>query len=326
MTIFPTSTACRVLVGLLAASPLGATNALAQAGGWVDPPSRSRTPDAAREPARDVANEPAKGGTPAPQPPSAASPAAPPAVVVAPDASTARPDAAPTRQGQAPAQPPASAGPPAPASRSAEGPAPGREPARGRDEPASASSARRAASSVARVRSARIRAARSVRMATASSGAPLVGDLTPYAAASRRLAIEYLSTMSGSGPAVAAAGRLYGPTVALQGRPTALAAVLAEKRRFIARWPERSYRPYLAELTVACNAALGACVVRTPFAFAAESPTRGALSRGTGLLVLGVRFEGGRPVIASEASRVLSRERLARVAPPPEDEDDDDAE
>ena len=127
-----------------------------------------------------------------------------------------------------------------------------------------------------------------------------------WGAKAQGLTEDYLAAFSGSnGAMVSSAARFYGERLRFHGRMTTLAALLAEKRRFAQRWPERRYEPH--DTRTACNAALQSCVVRTLVDFRAASPARGVRSQGVAELVLEVSFAGGRPVIVSESSRVLRR-------------------
>ena len=127
-----------------------------------------------------------------------------------------------------------------------------------------------------------------------------------WAGQAQGLTEDYLAAFSGSnGAMVSGASRFYGERLRFHGRMTTLAALLAEKRRFAQRWPERRYEP--RDTRTACNAALQSCIVRTLVDFRAGSPARGARSQGVAELVLEVSFAGGRPVIVSESSRVLRR-------------------
>jgi hypothetical protein len=127
-----------------------------------------------------------------------------------------------------------------------------------------------------------------------------------WAGQAQGLAEDYLASFSGSnGAMVSGASRFYGERLRFHGRMTTFAALLAEKRRFAQRWPERRYEPH--DTRTACNAALQSCVVRTLVDFRAGNPARGARSQGVAELVLEVSFAGGRPVIVSESSRVLRR-------------------
>lgn len=129
-----------------------------------------------------------------------------------------------------------------------------------------------------------------------------------WARTAQRLTGDYLESVSAPGDAmVTAAPRFYAERVSFHGRTLSLAALIAEKSRFVRRWPERRYEPQGGGMRTACNAQTATCVVRTTFDFRAENPRRGARSQGVSELVLTVSFAGDRPIIVSEASRVLRR-------------------
>ncbi len=129
---------------------------------------------------------------------------------------------------------------------------------------------------------------------------------TDWAGTAQALTADYLGAVSAPGARmVADAPRFYGERVRFHGREMTLTALLAEKRRFAQRWPERSYAP--RGMRTACNGALATCIVRTQVSFHAASPGRGAVSQGLVEVVLEVSLAGPRPVIVSETSRVLRR-------------------
>ena len=133
------------------------------------------------------------------------------------------------------------------------------------------------------------------------------------AAAARALAAEYLAAVSSPGEAmVGAAPRFYGARVRFYGRATTLAALIAQKRSFVRRWPQRRYAA--RTIRTACDAE--GCTVRAIVDFHAASPGRGAVSRGAAELVLAVTFSGSRPVIAAETGRVLRRGAQAGTLAP----------
>ncbi|MDP4026715.1 hypothetical protein Q8W71_29340 [Methylobacterium sp. NEAU 140] len=145
------------------------------------------------------------------------------------------------------------------------------------------------------------------------------GPMAGHADAARALAAEYLATVSGPGEAlVGAAPRFYGARVRFYGRPTTMAALIAEKRDFARRWPERRYEA--RAFRTACAPDGETCTVRALVDFRAASPSRGAVSRGSSELVLEVSFAGGRPVIVAESGRVLRRGAEARAALVPADD------
>ncbi|MEE7473862.1 hypothetical protein MPAR168_15915 [Methylorubrum populi] len=128
-----------------------------------------------------------------------------------------------------------------------------------------------------------------------------------WAIAAQRLSLDYLASISApNGAMLASAPRFYGGQVRFHGRNLAIPALMAEKRRFVRRWPERRYEPQ-GEPRVACDGPSATCLVRTVYDFTAVSPSRGARSQGVAELLLTVSFAGGRPVVVSESSRVLSR-------------------
>ncbi len=121
-------------------------------------------------------------------------------------------------------------------------------------------------------------------------------------------AVDYLTLWSAPNRlSLAAASSFYGPTVMFHGRERTLASVLAEKRRFTQRWPERSYRYRPGTTMVACESDGSLCTVWAIFDFSAASPGQGRRSLGIGEHELVVSLSGGRPVIVAETSRVLQR-------------------
>lgn len=129
-----------------------------------------------------------------------------------------------------------------------------------------------------------------------------------WAGAAQRLAVDYLDSVSAPGDAlVATAPRFYAERVRFHGRSLSLAAVMAEKGRFVRRWPVRRYALQAGSLRTACNAQSATCQVRAIFDFRAENPARGARSQGVSELVLTIDVGGARPVIVAENSRVLQR-------------------
>ncbi len=139
--------------------------------------------------------------------------------------------------------------------------------------------------------------------------------LTDWAGAAQALAADYLDVVSAPGlRMVNEVPRFYAPRVRFFGREMTLAALMAEKRSFVRRWPDRSYEP--RGMRTACNGALGTCIVRAQVEFRAASPDRGTVSRGLAELVLEVSLAGPRPIIVSETSRVLRRgSGLSALAP-----------
>jgi hypothetical protein len=131
---------------------------------------------------------------------------------------------------------------------------------------------------------------------------------TDWAAAAQRLTFDYLDSVSGPDAAsLATARRFYAERVRRFGRVVPLSAVVAEKRNFVQRWPERRYEAQGGTTRTACSAAAASCIVRTIYDYRADAPARGARSQGTAELVLEISFAGERPLIVAESSRVLRR-------------------
>lgn len=152
------------------------------------------------------------------------------------------------------------------------------------------------------------RIARTPAMLSPAPAAQSEAHFPEWAAAATRLTDQYLDSVSGPGDAmVAAAPRFYAERVQFHGRTLSLAALIAEKRRFVRRWPERRYEAQGGATRTACNAATATCIVRTTFDFRADNPARGARSQGVSELSLTISFAGPRPLIVAESSRVLRR-------------------
>jgi len=121
-------------------------------------------------------------------------------------------------------------------------------------------------------------------------------------------AVDYLDLWSAPNRlSLAAASSFYGPTVMFHGRERTLRSVLAEKRRFTERWPQRSYRYRPGATMVACESDGSRCTVWAIFDFSAVSSSQDRRSLGIGEHELVVSLSGGKPVIVAETSRVLQR-------------------
>jgi hypothetical protein len=126
--------------------------------------------------------------------------------------------------------------------------------------------------------------------------------------AAQALAVDYLDLWSAPNRlTLAAASSFYGSTVMFHGRERTVGSVLAEKRRFAERWPQRTYR-YRPETTmVACESDGARCTVWAIFDFSAADAGQSRRSLGIGEHELVVSLSSGRPVIVAETSRVLHR-------------------
>jgi len=131
--------------------------------------------------------------------------------------------------------------------------------------------------------------------------------------AARDLAFSYLDHWSAQNRvALSSAASFYGPSVVFHGQKRSTVSVLAEKRRFAERWPDRNYR-YRPETTqVACEADGAKCTFWSIFDYSAANPSQGRRSLGLGEHELVVSFANETPVITSETSRVLRRGAVQR--------------
>ncbi|MCJ2065121.1 hypothetical protein MKK63_20745 [Methylobacterium sp. J-088] len=265
------------LAGTAAAQQQGA----ASQGGWVDPPPRAAAPaaGATRESMNPAVPKNLETNVAKAQP------------------ETPR-DAAPVRQAAKP-EPGEDALPKAAATR-----APGPKRAAALERPPVRESLRRREHYDAR-QEARQETYRPHRLAeTPAAIGPAPGVSAERVAAARALTASYLATVSGSDDTmVGAATRYYASRVRFYGRPVTTAGLVAEKRSFVQRWPERRYEP--RAMRTACDAET--CTIRTLVEFRTANPGRGAVSIGEAELILEVGFAGARPYILGETGRVLRR-------------------
>ena len=124
----------------------------------------------------------------------------------------------------------------------------------------------------------------------------------------QNLVVKYLNLWSAPNRlTLSVASSFYGPTVLFHGRERTIGSVLAEKRRFTARWPQRNYRYRPGTTMVACESDGSRCTVWAIFDFSAVSSGQDRRSLGIGEHELVVSLSGGKPVIVAETSRVLQR-------------------
>jgi hypothetical protein len=98
----------------------------------------------------------------------------------------------------------------------------------------------------------------------------------------------------------------YGETVQFYGKPYSTAQLLAEKRAFAERWPERFYTVDGDSVSVSCQTDF--CLAKGNVRWLARSPNRGKTSRGVAYFEFTIEFVAGRPRIVAENGHVLSRE------------------
>jgi hypothetical protein len=134
---------------------------------------------------------------------------------------------------------------------------------------------------------------------------------TPEEAARRLVASYFQAWSSSNATALEAMPAFYGPRVIFHGRSMSLRALMNEKRRFVRRWPDRTYRLRPDPVIVACEPSGRSCTVQSLFSFETSSPARSKRSEGTGMVEFVVDLSGDRPIIASEASMVQDRHAQA---------------
>jgi hypothetical protein len=127
-------------------------------------------------------------------------------------------------------------------------------------------------------------------------------------AAAQAFVQEYLAFWSApNNIALEAQREFYATSVNFHGQERSARSVFDEKRRFVRRWPERSYTPRPGSMEAACDGGSDLCTVRSVFDFRAADPQRGRRSEGTGTLEVVISFAGREPVIISETSFVNRR-------------------
>jgi hypothetical protein len=277
---------------------------LAQTGrSWIDPPTGSTTP----APAAPAQVQPSPAEPPAPPSPAARSPAPPSSAspsAAAPGAappSAAPPSAAlqPPQQQAAPAAPEI----PAPPQQQA-APAPAPPVRSARPEPDPAPETRPEPS----IRSARPRGPVPVEPPPSVADRRRGSEIAARASAAQELTLSYFDYWSApNAETLAATPDFYGSNVIFHGRSMSLRDLLAEKRRFVQRWPERRYRPRADTMGISCDPSGRSCTVRSVFDFTASNPANGRRSQGIATIELVVGFVGDRPVITAESSLVHGR-------------------
>ena len=151
-------------------------------------------------------------------------------------------------------------------------------------------------------------------LAILSSGAQAQPDMERMRARAEALAYRYLEGWSsGNAQALADVQALYGPKVNFYGKFIDRRGLFAQKRGFGRRWPIRRYVHRPGTMRVTCDAATQACLVKSIIDWRAESPARGAVSRGSSTFELGLGFSGPRPVVLFERGNVIRGARHAGI-------------
>ena len=143
----------------------------------------------------------------------------------------------------------------------------------------------------------------------AAQSAP-VAELAAMGDRSADIANSYLRLWSSSNEAALAdVHEIYAPRVKFFGRGMDRRSLAAEKKRFVRRWPVRTYTHRPGTMRVQCNPTTRACVVKSIIDWEAAAPQRRVVSRGASRFELGVDFSGSQPLVLYENGRVISRRR-----------------
>jgi len=125
---------------------------------------------------------------------------------------------------------------------------------------------------------------------------------------SRELAKSYLQIWSSNErAALADVEQVYGPIIVFYGQTLEQRHLAAEKRRFLRRWPVRSYALRPGTMQVQCSLGAQGCTVGAIIDWVVRAPARRQVARGTSSFKLGIDFSGPQPAVSSESGRVITR-------------------
>ena len=125
---------------------------------------------------------------------------------------------------------------------------------------------------------------------------------------SRDLTASYLRIWSSNDrAALADVEQVYGPLIVFYGQTLEQRHLAAEKRRFLRRWPVRSYALRPGTMQINCSLGAQGCTVQAVIDWEVRSPARREASRGTSSFKLGIDFSGPQPAVSSEGGRVMRR-------------------
>jgi hypothetical protein len=105
--------------------------------------------------------------------------------------------------------------------------------------------------------------------------------------------------------ALAFVSAAYSEPANVYGKVTLPAVALAEKRRFLARWPIRRYVQRSDLTKVTCDPSLARCQVTGIVDYEVANPTKGTRSAGSSTFEYDLRLASGRIDILREDGRVL---------------------
>src|SRR5262249_3739422 len=102
--------------------------------------------------------------------------------------------------------------------------------------------------------------------------------------------------------------RTYAADVDYYGMRRTRQKVIEDQQKYIARWPQRSFRPLPGTTRIACDGARSLCDFSAELNFRVYDPMSLRMSAGVTTLEMRVLFSQGNPSIVSENGRVISRE------------------
>jgi hypothetical protein len=101
----------------------------------------------------------------------------------------------------------------------------------------------------------------------------------------------------------------YADVVNYYGKRVSKGEIIADKRRFVKRWPERNYQPRWIDTKINCHAKSQECTIEGVADFEANNPTRGKSESGTFRYSMKIRLVADRINIVAESSEVIGRAR-----------------
>ena len=143
-----------------------------------------------------------------------------------------------------------------------------------------------------------------------SQGVPAAPKLAAAQPSLDQLAIDYLNEdMSRSqGPNaeyLEHAQRTLDEQIDYYGQKTSRADVLKDKEKYVARWPNRSYRVRLDSVRTTCDAATSQCQIAGLVDFSLSDPAKNRKTQGTSTFEFGVRFGSDGAKLFYEQGKVL---------------------
>lgn len=99
----------------------------------------------------------------------------------------------------------------------------------------------------------------------------------------------------------------YADVVDFYGKPTPRQTIVELKRKFVERWPERSYLVRPASLSIACDAGTGTCLISGIVDWDCRSASRGARSSGASEFTVRVSLAASAAKVMLEAGSTIAR-------------------